>query len=392
VPAAVGLAGVLGAATTRAAGGNTTDRAQLHPRIVDAVPRAVYSLAVLGVRGRPHGSSVRRPQEMGKGPSCVRPGIDAERLGVGAWLYEMSGQVKGVAVKLRMVTGGAIFGVLAAFVMAAQPSPSLADTSGDALYRLLEQRAAAGDRRAEEMVAALDRYLVAKGLQVADLGPARNQVTTARSGPVALRIRDLSPWAITVENVSTFSARSDLDAYVAVRTAALVATVRANPRATVEARLAPSELVGVGEFLRNLSCDCEGRSLVVDVFSGDRWLMTSMRPLGDEGLDADRVVADLREQALASIDQFPGIDRADIRFTVRSVTIETTAASAQELADRPGMLLVDVTNDLKTAYEGKAAFVEVRGGPDVFGAYAQFALDNVFERTRLNPDKQAAER
>lgn len=292
----------------------------------------------------------------------------------------------------RIVRAGAVFGVLAAVVTAALPPPSLADTSGDALYRLLGQRAAAGDRRAEEMVAALDRYLAAKGLQVGDLGPARIQVTTARSGPVALRIRDLSPWAITVENVSTFSARNDLDAYVAVRTAALVATARANPRATVEARVAPSELVGVGEFLKNLNCDCDGRTIVADVFSGDRWLMTSMRPLGDEGLDADRVVADLREQALVSINQFPGISRANLRFTVRSVTIETTAARAEELARRPGVLLVDVTNDLMTGYEGRAAFVEVRGGPDVFGAYAQFALDNMFERTRLNPAKQEDER
>jgi hypothetical protein len=292
----------------------------------------------------------------------------------------------------RIVAVGVLFGVLAAGVVAVQPPPSLADTSGDALYRLLEQRAAAGDRRAEEMVVALDRYLAAKGLQAADLGPAANQVTTARSGPVALRIRDLSPWAITVENVSTFSARSDLDAYVAVRTAALAATARANPGATVEARLAPSELVAVGEFLKSLNCDCAGRSLVADVFSGDRWLMSSMRPLGDEGLDVDLVVADLWQQAQGSIDQFPGIDRGDLHFTVRSVTIETTAASAQELAERPGVLLVDITDDLKAPHEGKAAFVEVRGGPDVFGAYAQFALDNVFERTRLNPAKQEAER
>jgi len=35
VPAAVGLPGVVGAAATRAAGDDTTDRAELHPRIVD---------------------------------------------------------------------------------------------------------------------------------------------------------------------------------------------------------------------------------------------------------------------------------------------------------------------------------------------------------------------
>ena len=120
--------------------------------------------------------------------------------------------------------------------------------------------------------------------------------------------------------------------------------------------------------------------------------MTSMRPLGDEGLDADRVVADLREQAIASIDQFPGVERASLRFTVRSVTIQTTAANAMTLAMQSKILLVDITNDLKRSFEGSAAFVEVRGAPDVFGAYVRFALGNVFERTRLNPEKQEAER
>jgi hypothetical protein len=47
VPAAVGLPTVLSAAATRAAGDDTTDRAQLHARIVDGVVGAVYSPAVL---------------------------------------------------------------------------------------------------------------------------------------------------------------------------------------------------------------------------------------------------------------------------------------------------------------------------------------------------------
>ncbi len=48
--AAVRLPGVLGAAATRAAGDDTTDRAQLHPRIVDGVAGTVYSPAVLRLR------------------------------------------------------------------------------------------------------------------------------------------------------------------------------------------------------------------------------------------------------------------------------------------------------------------------------------------------------
>ena len=50
--AAVGLAGVLGAAATRAAGEDTTDRAQLHQQIVRGQGGVVYSPAVLRLRSK----------------------------------------------------------------------------------------------------------------------------------------------------------------------------------------------------------------------------------------------------------------------------------------------------------------------------------------------------
>ena len=62
VPAPVGLAGVLDAAATRAAGDDTTDRAQLHPRIVGGLAGGVYSPGALGLRDhgdeRPEGTAV----------------------------------------------------------------------------------------------------------------------------------------------------------------------------------------------------------------------------------------------------------------------------------------------------------------------------------------------
>ena len=58
VPGAVGLPGVLGAATTRAAGDDTADRAQLHPPIVVGLGDAVYSLVVLGVQGHHYLASI----------------------------------------------------------------------------------------------------------------------------------------------------------------------------------------------------------------------------------------------------------------------------------------------------------------------------------------------
>ena len=57
VPAAVGPPGVLRAAATRAAGDDTTDRAQLHPRILDWVAGEVYSLVVLHLWGQDESGS-----------------------------------------------------------------------------------------------------------------------------------------------------------------------------------------------------------------------------------------------------------------------------------------------------------------------------------------------
>ncbi len=57
VPAAIGLAGMLIAAATRAAGDDTTDRAQLHPQIVGRASCEVYSLGVLRPGGHAAGQS-----------------------------------------------------------------------------------------------------------------------------------------------------------------------------------------------------------------------------------------------------------------------------------------------------------------------------------------------
>jgi hypothetical protein len=74
VPAAVGLAGVLGAAATRVAGDDTTDRAQLHPRIVDAMGGAVYSPVVLGVRDQARQAALGRWGRKPDSGTLVRQG------------------------------------------------------------------------------------------------------------------------------------------------------------------------------------------------------------------------------------------------------------------------------------------------------------------------------
>jgi hypothetical protein len=60
VAAAAGLPGVLRAATPRAAGDDTADRAQLHRRIVDGLACRVYSLGVLRLRGHRAGRGIGR--------------------------------------------------------------------------------------------------------------------------------------------------------------------------------------------------------------------------------------------------------------------------------------------------------------------------------------------
>jgi len=78
VPAPVGLPGVLGAATPRAAGDDTTDRAQLHPRIVDGAAGAVYWPAVLGLRAHSRSASgvraVRLSQDARPAPTVPTSG------------------------------------------------------------------------------------------------------------------------------------------------------------------------------------------------------------------------------------------------------------------------------------------------------------------------------
>jgi hypothetical protein len=89
VPAAVGLAGVLGATTTRAAGDDATDRAQLHTRIVGRRSGAVYSPAVLRPRDHvspnPHRTSGMDrwsiPAGSSRRASRVRPAARGRRVG-----------------------------------------------------------------------------------------------------------------------------------------------------------------------------------------------------------------------------------------------------------------------------------------------------------------------
>jgi hypothetical protein len=56
VPAPVGLPGVVGAAATRVAGDDATDRAGLHGLIVGGLAGAVYPLAVVGAGDQPTGA------------------------------------------------------------------------------------------------------------------------------------------------------------------------------------------------------------------------------------------------------------------------------------------------------------------------------------------------
>ena len=115
VPAAVGLPGVLGAATTRAAGDDTTDRAQLHPRIVGGLAGAVYPPVVLrlgaslGRRSAPveHLEPPVRPVPVGRleGPRGAERNSFARRQALVAVEFESVGfvQVSGASIGARPI-------------------------------------------------------------------------------------------------------------------------------------------------------------------------------------------------------------------------------------------------------------------------------------------------
>jgi hypothetical protein len=110
VPAAVGLAGVRGAAASSAAGDDTTDRAELHPRIVGGVAGGVHTLAVL----RPGGQSHHRLWQ-----HRTVPGTEQRGAGVTARTYFVANRVWWAGALFLAPIVAAIVGTPVAGIVAA---------------------------------------------------------------------------------------------------------------------------------------------------------------------------------------------------------------------------------------------------------------------------------
>jgi hypothetical protein len=100
-----------------------------------------------------------------------------------------------------------------------------------------------------------------------------------------------------------------------------------------------------------------------------------MRGLGTQ---VTAILAELHQQAGASLDQFADIDRTDLSFTIRRLDVEVTTAQAVAASKADGVLIVDTLADLQDAYRDQAASVEVTGAPDALAAYMAFVLNTDF--------------
>ncbi|HYN50720.1 MAG TPA: hypothetical protein VES62_07325 [Thermoleophilaceae bacterium] len=277
-----------------------------------------------------------------------------------------------------MLLGATVGLVLAALLATASGAADGRPRSGDELYAMVVDAAQRGDQRAAQELAALDAYMAQRGLRPADLGvptldPARAETY---QGLVRLAVEDAAPWRMTILNSTSFANADDVAAYIAIRSATLEAFASNESQRQVEAVISPSGPTSTAAFLDVLSCPCEGVSLIVDVFGPEGWMMAAGRELvgRDVRLAASLIETEILDQAAFSLDNFPGVTRADLRAEVRMVRVKMTAQSAYATSVRDEVLLVDLLTDIADAYAGRAAVVEVVGAPDLREAYQRLVL------------------
>jgi hypothetical protein len=278
-------------------------------------------------------------------------------------------------------TLGLIMAVLWASGLSAQPP----GTSPSEIYATLRRDADNGDRRAKELVAAVDTYTKRAGISIEEMGSLGPGTTNVRAlGPIRLRVEDHAPWGISIRNFTELPTESDLDAYVALRTGALRKIASSTPQRELHVVATPNRFVDLDKFIRDLGCTCSISEVVVDVFVDGEWAFMSfvgLQGVPDQGIFDD--VLSNAEQAAAG--HLPGVTRDELRLTVRRISLTATAAQARELSGRPDILLVDPLDDLGDPYRGRAALVEVTGGADLFYGHAKWNLGVALDATPSSP-------
>jgi hypothetical protein len=292
-------------------------------------------------------------------------------------------------MRRRPLVSGLLAGLLAAaafsaFAGARNGTPQ----TGAELYERLTEAAAAGDRSASDYKQALDKYLEATGQGVSSLGlPGASAARRVAAGLVSLQIEDSAPWGIRVDNRTSLDTAAAVEAYRAVRTAALLGLSRKDAGRQIEVVISPSASLSPNEFASVLSCPCQTGELIVDVFTEDGWLMSSGRGFSGRELasSASDFEVEFLDQVSASLDLYPGVQRDDLRLEVRSVRLVMSAESARVTAAKPEVLLVDPLTDLSDSYAGRAAIVTVGNPPDVREAHARLVVGDPIDARFVEP-------
>lgn len=289
----------------------------------------------------------------------------------------------GKRVRFAVIVG-AVAGVFTALLGPALLAARPPATSPSEIYAALKRDADAGDKRAKDMLAAVDAYTKEHGLSIEDMGPLGPGTTATKAlGPIRLRVEDHAPWAISIRNLTELRTKSALNAYVALRTGALRSMASSTPGRGLQVVVTPNQLMDVDDFLGSLVCACTAYEVVVDVFVGGEWAYMAFHEVdAGPGLIASDVIA---QEERAALRLFPNATKDDLRLTVRRVSLRIDAGDARRVSDRADVLLVDALDDLADAYRGRAAQIDVSGGVDAFYAHAVWNLGVTLDATPSGP-------
>lgn len=298
----------------------------------------------------------------------------------------------------RAIALGAAAGLLLAWAVAsASGGSSGAPITGADLYEMVASAAARGDSQAQEQLAAIDAYMKAHDLQPSSLGlPSGERKDAAWSNSlVALSLEDYGPFSIDISNDTQFSSADQVTAYRAVRHAALDAMAASAPGREIEVAISPNGRRSVSEVAAAIGPEAIGMRLIVDVYAPEGWLMTAGmgiegRKFASEAAAIDDEVLDI---ASLPLDQFPGITRKDLRAEVRILYVRMPAASAQAASRTPEVILaVDALTDIKDAFAGRAAIIEVENAPELREVQARLVLGHPVDEDRVEPTANSTSR
>jgi hypothetical protein len=261
--------------------------------------------------------------------------------------------------------------------------------SGSEIYQRIQLAAANGDKRAEAGLAALDRFMAARGLDPDDLGvPALDLPShETQMGLVTVRVEDGSPWHISVHNATRIQSGDQLLAYVSARHAALDGLAAADASREIDVVISPARRISFAEFVGVLTCPCTGVSLSVDVYGPDGWLMQAGHNIAGRDIvaDADAIESEIRQEVALTLDLYPGVKSSDLEFAVRRVSVKMPANAAVLSARHDDVLAIDPLTDLADAYAGRSAVLEVEGAPDVREVYARLVLHKPVDANPIWP-------